>query len=232
MNPGTNSQMNDAKSGSEPASLLVVGGQSRSVGKTSLVVELIRAFPQVAWLAMKITQYGHGMCTRNDAACGCAPREHTLALAEESDLTGRSDTSRFLAAGARRSLWLRTKQGHLAEAMPLVRGELNSLKAPATGDSASFAIVESNSLLGFLRPLLYLVVLDPAVEDFKSSASRYLDRADAFVLRAPAPNRWPPLARPIQSRPTFLQRLGEPLPSALAELVSKKVLARAQSLKP
>ena len=43
-------------------------------------------------------------------------------------------------------------------------------------------IVESNSVLRFLRPTLAISVLDPTVEDFKPSALRYLDRADALVI--------------------------------------------------
>lgn len=209
----------------ESAALVVVGGQSRNVGKTALAVDLIRAFPEAVWLAMKITQYGHGLCARNGAGCDCAPKDHGVALDEETDLRGRSDTSRFIAAGARRALWLRTKQGRLAEAMPLVRKELESLRsAPEARVSPSCAIIESNSLLGFLRPRLYLVVLDPTVEDFKESAARYLDRADAFVLRAEVATDWghlPPRMR--KERPVFLQRLGEPLPAPLLDLVRERL---------
>jgi len=38
--------------------------------------------------------------------------------------------------------------------------------------------------LRFLRPNLYLSVLDPAVADFKESARLYLDRADAVLVPA------------------------------------------------
>ncbi len=55
------------------------------------------------------------------------------------------------------------------------------------------AILESNSILEFLEPDLYLTVLDPAVADFKDSARRFLHRADAVLLAsdiAGAPD-WP-----------------------------------------
>ncbi len=45
------------------------------------------------------------------------------------------------------------------------------------------AIIESNSVMEFLHPHLYLVVLDLATADFKTSAKLYLERADAIVLR-------------------------------------------------
>src|SRR5262249_7182114 len=81
---------------------------------------------------------------------------------------------RFLVAGAARSLWVRTRQGMLAEAMPRLRKELAA---------AENVILESNSVMRFLRPDLYLTVLDPGTPDFKASAKEYLDLADAVILQ-------------------------------------------------
>ena len=68
-------------------------------------------------------------------------------------------------------------------------------------------IVESNSLIELLQPDLFLMVLDARQADFKDSARRVLDRADAFLLRAPLPQRvWPGIARDlIVSKPCFLR---------------------------
>src|SRR5215472_8194110 len=122
--------------------IVVIGGHSRSVGKTSVVAGLIAALPAYHWSAFKITQYGHGICSRNGKACDCATGDHSWAISEEQTRSGDSDTSRFMAAGATRAWWVRTEQGRLAEAMPAIRRKL--------GESAN-AIVESNSLLKFLR---------------------------------------------------------------------------------
>ena len=99
------------------ARYLVVGGHTRSIGKTALVVDLIRAFPGAEWTAVKITQYGHGVCSEHGEPCDCASATHPAILDEERDRSGRTDTSRFLVAGARRSFWLRTRQGDLAQGM-------------------------------------------------------------------------------------------------------------------
>jgi hypothetical protein len=155
--------------------IVVVGGHSRSVGKTSVVVNLIARLPQFNWTACKITQFGHGFCTANGEPCDCQTDEHTIAISAERDPTTGTDSARFLAAGARRSLWVRTRVGRLAEAMPRIRLEI---------DAAENIIFESNSLLQFLRPDLYLTVLDHATADFKDSARLFLDRADAVLLRA------------------------------------------------
>jgi len=151
---------------------VVIGGHTRNIGKTSVMTGLIRAFEPFGWTAVKITQYGHGVCSVDGEPCECQPREHAFVLTEERDPRGRGDTCRYLAAGARRSLWLRVRQGQLGDAMPVL--------APALGD-AGWVMIESNSILEFVTPLLYVVVLDSVRQDFKASARRFLDRADALV---------------------------------------------------
>jgi molybdopterin-guanine dinucleotide biosynthesis protein len=153
--------------------LVLVGGHSRNIGKTSVVEGLIRSLREFPWTAIKITQYGHGVCAVNGESCGCAVSEHQFAIVEEKQVSTGTDTSRFLAAGARRSLWVRTKQGELFTAIPAFQKEI---------ESEQFVIVESNSLRRFLKPDIYLQVLDPRQEDFKLSAQQYFDLADAYLL--------------------------------------------------
>jgi hypothetical protein len=177
-------------------SLIVVGGHSRSVGKTSVVAGLISALPEFDWTAVKITQYGHGICSANGEACDCATGDHFWAISEERDRSGQSDTSRFLVAGASHVFWVRTEQGRLAEAMPALRRRL---------ENARNVIIESNSVVRFLRPDLYLTILNPATEDFKTSAREFLDRTDAVILHdnnsTPA---WDSVSlKPVAERPVF-----------------------------
>ncbi len=176
--------------------LIVIGGHSRSVGKTSVVAGLISALPEFDWTAVKITQYGHGVCSANGEPCDCATGDHSWAISEERDRSGESDTSRFLVAGARRSLWVRTEQGRLAEAMPALRAKI---------ETAGNVIIESNSVLKFLRPDLYLTVLDPSTADFKNSAREFLDRASAVILHEVAARQaWQAVSlKPVAERPIF-----------------------------
>jgi hypothetical protein len=129
--------------------------------------------PERRWTAVKITQFGHGVCSANGEPCDCETADHTIAISEERGCESGTDTSRYLAAGAVRSFWVRTRQGQLAEAMPRVRRLLAE---------SENVIVESNSILRFLQPDVSLSVLDPAVKDFKPSAMRYLDRADGLIV--------------------------------------------------
>lgn len=215
--------------------IIVVGGHTRSIGKTELVCDVIRAFPQENWIAGKITQFGHGVCAKNGENCGCAPDEHSYAISWERDGSTGTDSSRFLAAGAKRSFWLRTKQGFLAEGLPLLREALAEV-APGFGPYLTSSItpptliVESNSLLQFVQPSLYFAVMDPEREDFKDSARVVLDRADALVLHqkgespagGPESPQWMKLpAQLLREVPSVRQLEGEPLPVPLQVMVRR-----------
>jgi hypothetical protein len=207
--------------------VVVIGGHSRSVGKTSVVAGLIAALPQYHWTALKITQYGHGVCSLNGESCHCATEDHSWAISEEKDRSGESDTSRFLVAGAARAWWVRTEQGRLAEAVPTIRRRLAE---------SENVIVESNSILKFVRPDLYVTVLDPATADFKRSAQEFLDQADAVILHAPNEARnnakaaWTGISlKPVATRPIFEIHPPEYVTPEIVEFVRSKVSA---GLKP
>lgn len=116
-------------------------------------------------------------------------------MTQEKDRSGKSDSSRFLVAGAARSYWVRTAQGQLAKAIPAIRRRI---------DEAENAILESNSIVGFLKPDLYISVLDPATEDFKVSAREFLTQADAVMLhdRGKQEAHWQNVVLPM-STPAF-----------------------------
>lgn len=197
--------------------LVVVGGHTRNIGKTAVAAGLIRNLRSLNWTAVRITQYGHGICSVDGEPCGCEPEDHAFVLIEEDQGEGRSDTSRFLAAGARRSLWLRVREGQLAEALPTLR------RAWSDGDCI---VIESNSILEFLKPELCLFVLDSSFRDFKASARRYLDRADALV---PIDSRldaraWPGLTpRALETKPVFPVPAGEFFSPELWGLVRERL---------
>lgn len=197
--------------------IVVIGGHSRDVGKTSVVAGLIAALPDRKWLAIKITQYGHGICSANGEPCDCATNDHSLAVTEERSRAGDTDTSRFLVAGAQRVLWVRTQQGMLAEAMPRVRSEIAK---------AENVILESNSVMKFIRPTIYVAVLDPSRADFKTSAREYLDRADAILLRSTdGKPGWKDVSlKPVQERPFFPFIPPDYVPAEFAEFVRERIV--------
>jgi hypothetical protein len=193
--------------------LVVVGGHSRNVGKTSVVAGIIAALPELNWTALKITQFGHGICSADGKPCDCdTGDDHFRAISEERDLSGETDSSRYLTAGARKAWWVRTRQGRLAEAVPDIERKIAG---------AENVIMESNSILKFLKPDLYISVLDPDTADFKVSAMDALDRADALIIHTQTDTsqtaRWE-LVRPehLSGKPTFHI---EPPPYVTPEIV-------------
>jgi hypothetical protein len=141
---------------------VVVGGQSRKVGKTSVAAGLIAAFPRCRWTAIKISSHVHaGM-----------DRAGTGVVYEETDRAGRSDTSRFLAAGAARALWLsfgdKDRESAMRKLSPILKSD-------------PFVMIESNRILRFFVPDLFILVLKYDVADFKDSAKEILGRAQAIV---------------------------------------------------
>jgi hypothetical protein len=166
--------------------LLVIGGHSRNIGKTATAAAVIRSTVDCQWVAVKISAHRHG-----------ARDGRPFVLTEEDGRNGRRDSAGFLAAGAARSFWLRAADQHLGAAMPALL---------ALQQLSPNVIVESNRILAYLTPDLYIPVLDYAVEDFKESARRFFCRADAYVVVSRG-DREPPWGNvpveQIRRRPVF-----------------------------
>jgi len=197
--------------------LVVVGGHSRNIGKTSVVCALIAAAHEADWQAFKVTQHGHDICATDGDVCGCAPEDptHPYAIDEQLQADG-TDTGRYLTAGARRAWWVRTAQGELGHAI----GHMKALFREAENN-----IVESNSILRFVQPDRYIVVVHLGVEDLKDSARLYMDRADAFVMTGGEGNGlWPGIPpRWFQNKPVLsMPDLTKP-PQELACLLATKI---------
>lgn len=202
---------------------VVIGGHSRNIGKTSLAAALIRATRELSWTALKITQFGHGVCSTSGKSCHCAVDDatHPFAIDQETDAEGRSDTSRLLRAGAAEVYWVRTPAGRLGEAMPALRELLAGRE---------FILFESNRILQFWKPDLYLPVLRFDTADFKSSSRLYLSRADAYVLVECAARqpRWPGMeAEALDARPQFAVRPPQYFSDEIEQFVRAKLAVAA-----
>jgi hypothetical protein len=95
-------------------------------------------------------------------------------------------------------------------------------------EEAPNAILESNAILQFLRPSLYLVVLDFRIADIKDSLRSHFDRADALVITGGAAESapWPGIPeRWLKPKPRF------PVapPSYMSEELAQLVAARLHS---
>jgi hypothetical protein len=151
---------------------IVVGGHSRNVGKTSVAAGLIRAFGQYPWTAIKISSHQHA----NTAIPLKGNEGRLYEIYEEANREGSSDTSRFLAAGACRALWVRIEENHSDAGMRQLSPLLQSYP---------FVMIESNRVLSVMRPDLYLMVVRYDAKEFKDSARVSLNQADAVVAVNP-----------------------------------------------
>lgn len=187
--------------------IVVVGGHSRNIGKTSIVCGLLKVFPEYRWTAIKITHHAH-------AEIG----ERVQPASEAGDTALSRDSSRYLAAGAVRSSCMRMDGDQAAIAMSRIQSEIAQ---------SSNVVIESSSILGLLRPDLSLFVLDASVPDFKATAVQFLERADAILVSGGDPARpaWAGLA--IKAGIPIVQA---PRPGFWSEQAEQFIRARLASL--
>jgi len=181
------------------------------VGKTSLIEELIRGFAGAGWAAAKITPHEH-----RPGSFG----QDGFALEKEKDRSGRTDSSRFLVAGARQSFWLQARPERLPQALATLWGELGE---------AENVVLESNIVVEVLEPTLFLAVIDPGRADFRRSLAVLVGRADGIILRGPLDSAGEPVrahAELLKRKPQFLQPFGASLPTALHEFLRQSFFGR------
>lgn len=78
--------------------LLVVGGHSRDIGKTSVVAGLIQSIRPPEWTAVKITHYADGARLLKGDPGRCAPGQRGFLLTEERAEATASVSSRRVRA--------------------------------------------------------------------------------------------------------------------------------------
>lgn len=155
--------------------LIVVGGQTKHVGKTTLVCEIIRHFVSAHWTAAKITSHSH-----EPQECASVASGSGWTIWEQSASDLQTDTTRYLEAGAVRSLLVSAESESLSSACA-------ALKVEISGNEN--AIVESTGGAELLASDLFLLVVNPGTEEIKASANEQLARAHALVKSAEARTR-------------------------------------------
>jgi hypothetical protein len=199
--------------------LVVVGGQARKVGKTSVMTGLIRGLNALDWTAVKISHHAGDADGQDTSPADELPAHLDFQLSEETDPKGRGDTSLYLRAGARRALWLRARGGKLAPALPALLEALGS---------DEHVIVESNSILALLEPAVFLFVVGESGGELKASARQLLGRADAFVAVGPEVSPQPCTATSLripEGKRAFLVTAGEWSNPALCRFVGERLAA-------
>jgi hypothetical protein len=148
--------------------LIVVGGQTKNIGKTTLICNIIAAFRQFHWTAVKITVHFHEPEGGELLAQGLG-----WSIWQQGSAERDSDTARFLNAGAERALLVRADEEHLEKACATLQEQFSNRNW----------IVESSSAATYLEADLSVLIIDPARTEFKDSARKQLASADVLVVR-------------------------------------------------
>src|SRR4051794_24629886 len=141
--------------------IIGVGGFTSNVGKTTLMCELLSAFP--GWEAIKTTRGHYRSCGKDASKC-CVSHllaEEPLVRSGRTDTyeTGK-DTGKYWDAGASNVHWLIATENQIgngiAEAVSRVRSE--------------GVFVEGNSFSQFMQPDYFVMVRRRAIGTIKRSA--------------------------------------------------------------
>lgn len=125
-------------------SVILVAGEGRNVGKTTLICEIIQELSSTEKItAIKISGHQHATTARQRLIYS----EKNLLIFEETDTESGKDSARYINAGAKVSLFVLTDQN----AMP---GFVNWMKKNINGR----IVCESATLGNFVEPDLAILV--------------------------------------------------------------------------
>ena len=153
--------------------IIGIGGFTSNVGKTTLVCDLLKAFP--GWEAIKTTRGHYRSCGKDPKAC-CVSHllsEEPLVRSdrEQTYETGK-DTGRYWDAGASNVHWLICTDNQVEEGIKQALGRVKS----------AGVFVEGNSFSEFVSPDHFVMVRQASSDKIKSSARRLMSKATAIYV--------------------------------------------------
>ena len=150
-----------------------IGGYTSDVGKTTLMCELLAAFP--GWEAIKTTRGHYRSCGKDSHAC-CVSHllaaEPVVRSGRDTTYTPGKDTGRYWDAGASNVHWLIATDDQVE---PGIHEALSRVKAAGV-------FVEGNSFARFVDVDFFVMVRRADEAKIKKSAKQVADRADAIYV--------------------------------------------------
>ena len=166
--------------------IIGVGGFTSNVGKTTLMCELLRAFP--GWEAIKTTRGHYRSCGKDPEACCVShllSEEPLVRSGREETYEPAKDTGRYWDAGAANVHWLIATDNQIEKGIQQALAKVRS-----TG-----VFVEGNSFSEFVDTDGFVMVRRADSNKIKSSARRALEKATAIYISddhaTTAPNEIP-----------------------------------------
>jgi hypothetical protein len=152
---------------------VAVSGFSSEVGKTSLLCELLRAFP--GWEAIKMTRGHYRSCGKDPHAC-CVSHllgdEPVIRSGRAQTYAGGKDTGRYWEAGASNVHWVIVTDDQVEQGIRLALGRV----------TAPGVLIEGNSFLEFVDVDFAVMVARASGGKIKASARRGLRKSSALYL--------------------------------------------------
>jgi len=150
-----------------------VGGYTSNVGKTTLMCELLRAFP--GWEAIKTTRGHYRSCGKDPHAC-CVSHllsdEPLIRSGRNETYAAGKDTGRYWDAGASNVHWLIATDDQVEK----------GIKQTLERVSAEGVFVEGNSFSQYLQPDYFVMVRLESDSTIKKSAKAALPKVSAFFV--------------------------------------------------
>ena len=150
-----------------------VGGFTSDVGKTTLMCELLRAFP--GWEAIKLTRGHYRSCGKDPHACCVShllTEEPLVRSGRDETYEAGKDTGRYWDAGAVNVHWLIATDAQVEKG---IQEALARVKSPGV-------FIEGNSFTQYVHPDYFVMVRRPDNDKIKSSARRALNHATAVYV--------------------------------------------------
>jgi molybdopterin-guanine dinucleotide biosynthesis protein len=150
-----------------------IGGFTSNVGKTTLLCELLKAFP--GWEAIKTTRGHYRSCGKDPKACCVShllSEEPLVRSGRDDTYTSGKDTARYWDAGAANVHWLIATDNQIEKG---IKQALAKVKSPGV-------LVEGNSFSEFVHTDHFVMVRLANDDKIKSSARRVLGKASALYV--------------------------------------------------
>jgi hypothetical protein len=154
-----------------------VGGFTSEVGKTTLLCELLRAFP--GWEAIKTTRGHYRSCGKDPHACCVSDLledEPVIRSGRELTYSPGKDTGRYWDSGASNVHWVIATDSQVEAG---IKKALGCVQAPGV-------FVEGNSFTRFIEPDYFIMVIRPDVLKIKTTAREARGHVSAFYISGDA----------------------------------------------
>jgi hypothetical protein len=153
--------------------IVAISGFSSEVGKTTLMCDLLRAFP--LWEAIKVTRGHYRSCGKDPNACCVSDLlsdEPVIRSGREQNYALGKDTGRYWDAGATNVHWVIVTDAQVEQ----------GIKQAVAHVSAPGVFIEGNSILDFIKADFVLMVSRASGGIIKGSARRALSHSSAIYL--------------------------------------------------